>query len=332
MEKFLSSLESWAVRRLTKRRDKKLKKKNKKKTFLSELLDWLEALVFAVFWVIIINQYLLQLFVIPTGSMIHTLEVKDRVVVNKDAYGVELITGGKKVLGSGNRVQRDDIITFYNPGYTSRGPFFDILSQILYMGTLSLVNIDKDEDGNPRERLYVKRAVGMAGDRVFFNNGNVLIKVPGFAEKINESVFREENNLSLGPNRSVDESLYPSLSAASRISVYSEKNIGTPEYIIKKYTPLESSDYNYNFDQYFFSKEEALFRSQLNPEDISLRSESGKYDAGIYVPDGKILPLGDNRDDSLDGRYFGPVDESKINGRVIFRFWPLNRISVLTNK
>ena len=59
------------------------------------------------------------------------------------------------------------------------------------------------------------------------------------------------------------------------------------------------------------------------------RSDAAVYDNGIYVPEGKVLPLGDNRDNSNDGRYFGPVDETRINGRVIGRFWPITRISSL---
>ena len=62
---------------------------------------------------------------------------------------------------------------------------------------------------------------------------------------------------------------------------------------------------------------------------MSLRSNYARYRNGIYVPEGYVLPLGDNRDNSRDGRYFGAVEESSINGRVIGRFWPLSRISSL---
>ena len=42
------------------------------------------------------------------------------------------------------------------------------------------------------------------------------------------------------------------------------------------------------------------------------------------VPEGKILVLGDNRPDSRDGRYFGPVDVDTVVGRGFLKLWPPN--------
>ncbi|MEI7592580.1 MAG: signal peptidase I [Actinomycetes bacterium] len=47
------------------------------------------------------------------------------------------------------------------------------------------------------------------------------------------------------------------------------------------------------------------------------------------VPDGDVWFMGDNRTDSKDSRYFGPVPESKIVGRAFFRLWPFGRIASL---
>ena len=221
MDRFLTFLERSTERKLTKRKQQKAYIKSQKHTVLSEVKSWIDALVFAIFWVIIINQYLFQLFVIPSPSMVSTLNVGDRVIVNKDSYGVELYPAGKKVLTDTRRVQRDEIITFYNPEYDSKGPVFDILSQIVYMGTLSLVNIDRNDDGTPAERLFVKRAAGMGGDSVRFENGDVLIKPAGYSGYIDEKTFRAENGLSDAPQRLIGQDLVQSeavdLSAFLRI-------------------------------------------------------------------------------------------------------------------
>lgn len=40
------------------------------------------------------------------------------------------------------------------------------------------------------------------------------------------------------------------------------------------------------------------------------------------VPEGKLLVLGDNREASRDGRYFGPVDGDAVVGRAFMKYWP----------
>ena len=330
MDRFLTWVETSTEKALTKRKAKRAYNKAKKRTFLSETLEWIDALVFGVFWVIIFNQFLFQLFLIPSPSMVDTLLINDRVVVFKDQYGVEIYPAGPKIAEENRRVQRDDIITFYNPEYNSKGPVFDILSQAIYMGTLSLINIDKNEDGTPAERLYVKRAAGLGGDNIYFNNGNVYIKAAGTGEWVDEVKFRSDNLLSTGPNRSVDQSLYPGLKAYARITAYNEAGIPIPSALIEDFKSVQNSEYSYIFDYYEYSREYSAAKASINPESLLARSDNAVYRTGIYVPEGYVLPLGDNRDNSQDGRYFGPVDEKKVNGRVVARFWPLGRIGLMT--
>jgi signal peptidase I len=44
------------------------------------------------------------------------------------------------------------------------------------------------------------------------------------------------------------------------------------------------------------------------------------------IPAGDVYVMGDNRPNSCDSRYWGPIPESTIVGKVDLRIWPLSRI------
>ncbi len=52
-------------------------------------------------------------------------------------------------------------------------------------------------------------------------------------------------------------------------------------------------------------------------------STEGNID--ITVDEGEVFVLGDNRGNSLDSRYFGPIKTSDISGELVLRIYPFNK-------
>lgn len=255
--------------------------------------------------------------------MENTLLVKDRVFVNKFTYGPEIYPGGPKIL-SFNQPERNEIIVFENPNYISRGPVFDVVNRIVYMLTLSLVNLDKDKNGEDRAQLYVKRAIGMPGDTVSFDKGNVFIQPQGYPEKISEETFRMESGYDFPMKRQFPPEDYKYFSITAAIEAYENMNVRIPDYLVR--IPLLNSN---NFiDKYYIYKEYYAMKKKIDPSDLKIQSLAARYKNGFYIPENYVLPFGDNRDNSFDGRYFGPVAFKDVLGRTIFKFWPLNRIGI----
>jgi len=312
--------EAYLTRRARLRRIKKEKQKAK-----NPVLDWIEAFLWAAGMVLLINQYLVQAYQIPSGSMIDTLNIGDHIFVNKIVYGPELLPGLAK-MPSPVKPKRNDIIIFENPSYISRGPAFDIAQRIIYMLTLSFVDIDKDEAGQPKAHFLIKRAVGMAGDRFVMDKGEMRVMFAGEDRWADEREFIAARGWKHNISRIMKEEQYPALEAAGHAAAWSDLGLPVPQELITR----AADAVNMRFPDYLAHEQARLqtLRSAV-PHERRYSVLLARHRLGWYVPEGRILPLGDNRDNSRDGRYFGPVRVSKVLGRGMVIYWPMRRIGLI---
>jgi signal peptidase I len=128
--------------------------------------------VVALIIAVVIKTFVVQAFVIPTGSMQDTLGINDKILVNKLVYHFRPIHAGDIVVfnGAGS----------WNAPTASSGPPPNLLARA-YDDTLRKV-FDSVGGlfGTPIGQTdYVKRVIGVPGDRVVCCNAQGLITVNG---------------------------------------------------------------------------------------------------------------------------------------------------------
>jgi signal peptidase I len=125
--------------------------------------------VIAVTLTLVVKTYVVQAFFIPSGSMQKTLEIGDRVLVNKMVYDFR-------------GIHRGDIVVFDGAGtWDPQAPgtpgnpfvrFWDALEGVFGVG---------------QGDIYIKRVIGLPGDRVACCNAQGQITVNGVP--LNESSY-----------------------------------------------------------------------------------------------------------------------------------------------
>lgn len=130
----------------------------------------------------LLKTFLIQAFFIPSGSMETTLQVGDRVMVNKLAYRI-------------GDIQRGDVIVFN--GVDSWDPEIELADtgNVFTRGLQSVAGVFGFASAN--EKDYIKRVIGLPGDRVVCCDKEDRITVNGVP--IDEPYLYEGNKPSNDP-------------------------------------------------------------------------------------------------------------------------------------
>ena len=309
--------ESVLTRRLKRRLRDRMKQQRR-----NPVVDWLAAILWAACVVLVINQYVFQNYRIPSESMVKTLLIGDMIFVDKLSYGPEVLPGVAKLPGLASP-KRGQIIVFENPTYLSKGPIFTIAQQMIYMLTLTLVDIDRDQNGEQKVHYLIKRAVGTGGDRLKVRDGEVFIKPEGASSWMKESDLMAQLGLPYKAARMVSSGEYAGIDDVGIGSAYQEAGLKAPASIG---APNAAVAYK---DAFGYDMVRVSTLKDMNPSDARVAATWRRYEAGWYIAKGRIFPMGDNRDNSRDARYFGPVSLNRVLGRALFIYWPFGRAGLI---
>lgn len=189
---------------------------------------------------------LAEAYEIPSGSMEPTLQVGDRLFVNKLKYGPHIPFTHSALPGYAEP-QRNDVVVFVSP---SQDP---------------AIRITPDES----TPTLVKRIAGVGGDTLLMRHGELFV---------NGVVASRRNEAFLLPDSIADQ-------------------------------PQALFDWQHGLE---------IRGSRFGaPVTAPSTHEWGP----LVVPSGKYFMIGDNRDNSVDSRYYGPVARDRIRGTPMFVYY-----------
>jgi signal peptidase I len=183
----------------------------------SKVKEYVESIIIAILIALFIRTFIVCAYKIPSRSMVPTLLVGDHILVNKFIYGVKVPLLRKTIIPIGEP-KRGEIVVFIFP--------------------------------NDRSKDFIKRVIGVAGDKIEIKNKKIFV---------NDQEFKDP------------------------YGIFSD--------------------------------------SLILPKSMQPRDNFGP----VIVPDKSIFVMGDNRDESLDSRFWGFVNLKDVEGKAFIIYWSWNR-------
>lgn len=255
--------------------------------------DYIITLVVTVTAAFVLKTFVIEAYRIPTASMENTLQVGDFLLVNKFIYGAKtprlLPFVSAEIpffqLPALKGIRRGDVVVFEYPG-------------------------NRDEVKPMEATNFVKRCIAIGGDTVAIQEGEVLVNGIPFPY-VGEMI---PANGHLLPPGYCDERMFPPYACFN-------KDWYGPIVVPRR------------------GDEIVLDRAALREWDTFIRREGHEIDInenGSILIDGfatdtyrverdYIFVMGDNRDNSLDSRFWGFVPSESVIGEAMFVYWAWNQ-------
>ncbi|MBP8976787.1 MAG: signal peptidase I [Bacteroidetes bacterium] len=259
--------------------------------FGKKVLSFLKELAIVLVLFLVINNFVIASFLVPTGSMENEVLTGEMLFVNKFIYGG---TSPRNIPFTNVRLQyfrlpavrdvrRGDVIVFVFPG-------------------------NRDEVEPAEFTFYLKRCIGLPGDTIVIRNRAVYVNstfVP-FPRNV-----RFDRPWAIPPTYA-EENIFP------KNSGWNSDNYG-PIVVPKKGMTIQLTPENYDGWEVFIRREGHQVRRV--DQDVYV---DDKRVTSYTVERDYLFGMGDHRDNSLDSRYWGFIPKENLVGTPMIVYWSWN--------
>lgn len=258
-------------------------------SFKQKAKDFFREIGIVIVGFLLLNNFVIASFMVPTGSMENEVLTGDFLMVNKFIYGgcsprnipftdVRLPWFRLPAFKS---VHRGDVIVFVFPGM-------------------------RDEVQSDKFQFYLKRCMAVAGDTLQVINR--VVYVNGRQAPIPRNM--KFNSMRVLPPGAPDDGIFPPGAP------FNQDNYG-PIVIPKKGMTITLTPENFQRWDIFIQREGHKTALEANGQILI----DGKPATTYTVERNYLFGMGDNRDNSLDSRYWGFIPADNVVGTPMFVYW-----------
>ncbi len=267
--------------------------RNNSPTRRVKLRKYLFTLLLTFILALLIRGFLLEAYKIPTGSMENTLLPGDFILVNKAAYSISTphilpiinVEIPRIQIFKLHKPERNDVVVFEFPG--------------------------KIDELNPlMSENYVKRVIGKPGD---------LLQI------IDKKIFINGKRVSNPPMTLIDSSDIMRSGEHGKGIFPQDMNWNKDNYgpILIPYKGLTINMDTKNVREWGIIIDRELGKKVVRVEGTVITINDKPVRTYKFTKDYYFV-MGDNRDNSLDSRYWGFVPDDKLIGNVFFIYWSID--------